>query len=70
MRAVVIPEFVLRLASVPDSEPSPREILVMHASGVNRADLLQRRGLYPPPPGESEVPGLEFAGVVEGWAPA
>ena len=71
MRAVVIPEFgepeVLRLASVPDPEPSPREILVkVYASGVNRADLLQRRGLYPPPPGESEVPGLEFAGVVEG----
>ena len=70
MRAVVIPEFggpeVLRLASVPDPEPSRREILVrVHASGVNRADLLQRRGLYPPPAGESEVPGLEFAGVVE-----
>ncbi len=70
MRAVVIPEFggpeVLRLASVPDPEPSRREIRVrVHASGVNRADLLQRRGLYPPPPGESEVPGLEFAGVVE-----
>ena len=70
MRAVVIPEFggpeVLRLASVPDPEPSCGEILVkVRASGVNRADLLQRRGLYPPPPGESEVPGLEFAGVVE-----
>ena len=70
MRAVVISEFggpeVLRVASLPDPEPSPREILVrVRASGVNRADLLQRRGLYPPPPGESEVPGLEFAGVVE-----
>lgn len=70
MRAVVIPEFggpeVLRLAAVPDLEPSDGEILVkVRASGVNRADLLQRRGLYPPPPGESEVPGLEFAGVVE-----
>lgn len=70
MRAVVIPEFggpeVLRLASVPDPEPSCGEIVVtVRASGVNRADLLQRRGLYPPPPGESEVPGLEFAGVVE-----
>ena len=69
MRAVVIPEFggpeVLRLASVPDPEPADGEILVkVRASGVNRADLLQRRGLYPPPPGESEVPGLEFAGVV------
>lgn len=70
MRAVVIPEFggpeVLRFDSVPDPEPSDGEILVkVRASGVNRADLLQRRGLYPPPPGESEVPGLEFAGVVE-----
>ena len=70
MRAIVITEFggpeVLRVASCPDPEPAPREILVrVHASGVNRADLLQRRGLYPPPAGESEVPGLEFAGVVE-----
>ena len=70
MRAVLIPHFgdaeVLRLGSVPNPEPSSREVLVkVHASGVNRADLLQRRGLYPPPPGESEVPGLEFAGVVE-----
>ncbi|MYA41461.1 MAG: alcohol dehydrogenase catalytic domain-containing protein, partial [Gemmatimonadetes bacterium] len=70
MRAVIIPEFgepdILRLESVPDPEPSSREVLVrVGASGVNRADLLQRRGLYPPPPGASEVPGLEFAGVVE-----
>lgn len=70
MRAVVIPEFggpeVLRLDSVPDPSPSPREVVVrVHASGVNRADTLQRRGLYPPPPGTSEVPGLEFAGVVD-----
>lgn len=70
MRAVVIPEFggpeVLGLDSVPDPTPSPREVVVrVHASGVNRADTLQRRGLYPPPPGASEVPGLEFAGVVD-----
>ncbi len=70
MRAVTIPEFggpeVLRLGAVRAPRPGPRELLVrVHASGVNRADLLQRRGLYPPPPGESEVPGLEFAGVVE-----
>ena len=52
--------------SVPDPVPSSRELLVrVYASGVNRADLLQRRGLYPPPPGASDVPGLEFAGVVE-----
>ena len=70
MRAIVIPEFggpeVLQLGSVPDPVPSSRELLVrVYASGVNRADLLQRRGLYPPPPGASDVPGLEFAGVVE-----
>lgn len=70
MRAVVIREFgepdVLRLDSVPDPKPSPREVVVrVHVSGVNRADTLQRRGLYPPPPGASEVPGLEFAGVVD-----
>ena len=51
---------------MPEPEPGSREVLVrVAASGVNRADLLQRRGLYPPPPGESEVPGLEFAGTVE-----
>ncbi|MYD13939.1 MAG: alcohol dehydrogenase catalytic domain-containing protein, partial [Gemmatimonadetes bacterium] len=70
MQAIVIPEFggpeVLRLEKVRAPRPDPRELLVrVEASGVNRADLLQRRGLYPPPPGESEVPGLEFAGVVE-----
>ena len=70
MRAVLIPEFggpeVLGLDSVPDPKPSPREVVVrVHASGINRADTLQRRGLYPPPPGASEVPGLEFAGVVD-----
>ena len=70
MLAVVIPEFgepdVLRLGTVPSPRPGPRDLVVrVGASGVNRADLLQRRGLYPPPPGESEVPGLEFAGVVD-----
>jgi putative PIG3 family NAD(P)H quinone oxidoreductase len=38
--------------------------VAVRAAGLNRADLLQLRGLYPPPPGESEVPGLECAGVV------
>ena len=56
----------MRVASVADPVPDSGEIMVrVRASGVNRADLLQRRGLYPPPPGESEVPGLEFAGTVE-----
>jgi len=72
MRAVVIPEFgepdVLRVESVPDPAPGEDEILVEVAtSGVNRADLLQRRGSYPAPPGApQDIPGLEFAGRVSG----
>ena len=60
------PPEVLRLADRPDPEPSPGEVLVrVRASGLNRADLLQRRGKYPPPPGfPAEVPGLEIAGEV------
>lgn len=54
-----------RLGALPEPEPGPGEVLVeVRAAGLNRADLLQLRGLYPPPPGESEVPGLECAGVV------
>src|SRR3954465_8955016 len=45
--------------------PSDGEVLVrVEAAGVNRPDVLQRRGLYPPPPGASEIPGLEIAGEV------
>lgn len=71
MRAVRVPEpggpDVLQLAEVPRPEPGPGQIRVrVRAAGVNRADLLQRRGLYPAPPGWPEdVPGLEFAGEVE-----
>jgi putative PIG3 family NAD(P)H quinone oxidoreductase len=54
------------LGEVPDPRPGPGEVLVgVRATALNHADLLQLRGLYPPPPGESEVPGLECAGVVE-----
>jgi tumor protein p53-inducible protein 3 len=50
---------------VPDIEPKPDEVLVdIRATAVNRADLLQAKGLYPPPPGESAILGLEMAGVV------
>jgi putative PIG3 family NAD(P)H quinone oxidoreductase len=69
MRAVLFrkpggPE-VLEVAEVPRPEPAPGEILVRNfATALNRADLLQRRGLYPPPPGASEILGLEFAGEV------
>jgi len=70
MRAVLpradAPNFVPRLGELPDPEPGPGEVLIdVRATAVNHADLLQMRGQYPPPPGESEVPGLECAGVVE-----
>jgi putative PIG3 family NAD(P)H quinone oxidoreductase len=60
------PPHVLRLADRPDPEPGPKEVLVrVHASGLNRADLLQRLGRYPPPTGfPPEIPGLEVAGKV------
>src|SRR5256886_8424204 len=70
MRAIVIkapggPE-VLELGEVPDPRPGTGELLVrIRAAGVNRADLLQRLGRYPPPPGEPETLGLEVAGEVE-----
>lgn len=71
MRAVVIREpggpEVLETKKVKVREPGRGEIRVrVHAAGVNRADLLQRRGLYPPPPGwPADIPGLEYAGEVE-----
>ena len=55
----------LRLASRPTPKPGKGELMVkVAAAGVNRPDLLQRRGLYPPPPGASDIPGLEIAGTV------
>jgi putative PIG3 family NAD(P)H quinone oxidoreductase len=55
----------LRLGSRPTPKPGKGEILVkVAAAGVNRPDVLQRRGLYPPPPGASDIPGLEIAGTV------
>ncbi len=57
---------VLQLTEVPDPKPGPTELLVrVHATALNRADLLQRRGQYPPPPGDSEILGLEVAGEIE-----
>ena len=56
-----------RLGDLPDPVPGPGEVLVkVEAAGLNHADLLQIRGQYPPPPGESDVPGLECAGRVVG----
>src|SRR5215470_68347 len=57
---------VLRLTEVPDPVPGPEQLLVrVRATALNRADTLQRRGQYPPPPGESDILGLELAGEVE-----
>jgi NADPH2:quinone reductase len=70
MRAVVLTEYggpeVLRIADVPVPVPAADEVLVrVHATALNRADLLQRRGLYPNPfPGAHDIPGMEFAGEV------
>ena len=56
---------VLEWTEVPDPRPGPGEVLVdVAASAVNRADLLQRRGLYPPPPGASGTIGLECSGTI------
>ncbi|MDQ3415598.1 MAG: NAD(P)H-quinone oxidoreductase [Actinomycetota bacterium] len=70
MRAVTCPEpggpEVLATADVPDPAIGPGEVLIrVRAAGVNRADVMQRMGQYPPPPGASELIGLECAGVVE-----
>lgn len=60
----------LQVADRPDPEPGRGEVLVrVAAAGVNRADLLQREGRYPPPPGAPEWPGLEISGVVAGHGP-
>ena len=80
MQAVYFSEFDgenIELRDVPDArEPDPRDVVVrVHAAGLNRADLLQARGSYPPPAGYSpNIPGLEFAGeivragdAVTGW---
>ena len=70
MKAIVItaaggPD-VLQLRAVPDPQPAAGEVQVrVRAAGVNRADVLQRQGHYPPPPGApADIPGLEYAGEV------
>ncbi|KAK2826581.1 hypothetical protein Q5P01_020795 [Channa striata] len=68
MRAVCVdipggPENLL-LRNIPRPQPKNGEVLIkVNATALNRADLLQRRGLYPPPPGESDIIGLEVAGT-------
>ncbi len=56
---------VLKLHSMPVPEPGPGEVLIkVAAAGVNRPDMMQRKGLYPPPPGATDIPGLEVSGTV------
>ena len=56
---------VLRAVERPDPVAGPGELLIaVAAAGVNRPDVMQRRGRYPPPPGASDIPGLEVAGTV------
>ena len=69
MKAVVVEkpgdENALKLGEVPEPSIKPDEILIrVRAAGVNRADILQRQGFYPPPPGASEIIGMECAGEV------
>jgi len=56
---------VLRLVERPGPEPGPGEVLIdVAAAGVNRPDLMQREGRYPPPPGVTDIPGLELSGRI------
>ncbi|WP_150002704.1 NAD(P)H-quinone oxidoreductase [Iodidimonas gelatinilytica] len=70
MKAIEIAEFgapdMLRPCDRPDPEPQQGEVLIkVVAAGVNRPDVVQRRGLYPPPPGASDIPGLEISGTIK-----
>src|SRR5260221_2998312 len=80
MRAIVADQpgdpDVLHVTEVPDPVPAPGEVLLrVRATALNRADLAQRRGFYPPPPGITDIIGMEAAGEIEsvtegvsGWA--
>jgi len=81
MKAILIDkpgdENVLRLGDFPDPVPGPADLLIkVRCTALNRADLMQRQGFYPPPPGASPILGLECAGEVvgvgaevKGWRP-
>jgi NADPH:quinone reductase len=71
VRAVTIRDDALSVEEHPDPQPGAGEVLVrVRAAGLNGADMLQRRGLYPAPPGSpAEIPGLELAGEVAALGP-
>jgi NADPH2:quinone reductase len=71
MRAVTVAEGRLEWREHPDPEPGAGEVLIeVRAAGLNSADMLQRRGLYPAPPGSPpDIPGMEFAGEVVALGP-
>ncbi|AYJ47381.1 NAD(P)H-quinone oxidoreductase [Rhodococcus sp. P1Y] len=69
MHAITLTEFgppeVMQWTEVPDLRPAQGQVIVdVAAAGVNRADLMQRQGFYPPPPGASETLGLECSGII------
>ena len=71
MKAIVVREEKLVWDEVETPEPGPGEVrIAVKATAVNRADLVQRTGLYPPPPGAPDILGLECAGVIEAVAAA
>jgi NADPH2:quinone reductase len=71
MRAATIREKEIVIEQHPDPEPGSEEVLVrVRAAGLNGADMMQRRGLYPAPPGSpQDIPGMEFAGEVAALGP-
>ncbi|MCK5354971.1 MAG: alcohol dehydrogenase catalytic domain-containing protein, partial [Methyloprofundus sp.] len=66
MRAINITDSkTLEIAQRPTPEPKPGEVLIkVHAAGINRPDIMQRKGFYPPPEGASDILGLEVAGTI------
>ena len=60
----------LETTTIPVPLPKPGEVLIkVEAAGVNRPDVLQRQGVYPPPPGHSQIPGLEVSGTIAAIGP-
>jgi putative PIG3 family NAD(P)H quinone oxidoreductase len=67
MKAVLVRDGALTVGEAPAPQPGPGEAVIdVAAAGVNRADLLQRQGFYPPPPGASDILGLEVSGLLDG----